>query len=127
DMGVAPSYQNDNAASPGIALPFNFCFYGQTVDSVYISNNGIVSFNHPVYNFITSGGFPLGADTMMIAPFYADVDNRFSAGLIFYKITPTYMIVRWDSVTYVGTDVDGSDSFQLIITDGNDPILSNGN
>jgi hypothetical protein len=127
DIGIAPYYLNDNAATPGIALPFNFCFYGQNVDSVYISNNGIISFNHPIYNFLTAGGFPLGTDSMMIAPFYADVDNRNGGGPVYYEITPTYMVVRWDSVRYVGTDVDGSDNFQLIISDGNDPILPNGN
>src|ERR1022692_3010749 len=97
DVGAPPYYQNDNAASPGIALPFNFCFYGQNIDSVYISNNGIISFNYPIYNCKKTGGFPLGQDSLIIAPFYADANTRSdTGGRVYYKITSGYMIVAWD-------------------------------
>jgi hypothetical protein len=127
DKGTPPLYQNDNAATPPITLPFNFCFYGQNFDTLFISNNGIISFVQPVYNFIAAGGFPLGTDTLMIAPFYADAYTRLSAGLVHYKITPTYMIVRWDSVGFKTLDQDFYNTFQLIITNGSDPILPGGN
>jgi hypothetical protein len=128
DPGVPPYYQNNNAATPGISLPFQFCFYNLPIDSVYISNNGIITFNRPIYPFIIQGGFPLGADSLVIAPFFADANtlNNYS-GYVWYKITPTYMIVVWDSVRYYGTDVDGWNYYQLIISNGSDPILPNGN
>jgi hypothetical protein len=106
-----------------VVLPFHFCFYGEEFDTVYISNNGIVSFRKPIYNFLSSGSFPLGTDTLVIAPFYADAYTRDTFGLVFYKIAPTYMVVEWDSVAYSTADKDFFNTFQLIISDGNDPIL----
>ncbi len=122
-----PNYRNDDCSTLPILLPFNFCFYGQSYNTVFINNNGNITFNHEVYGF-SSGGFPAGADTVMIAPFWADVDTRGpNSGLVYYKITPTSMIVKWESVGYYGTHDDKLNTFQLIITDGTDPILPTGN
>ncbi len=63
----------------------------------------------------------------MVAPFWADVDTRnLVSGLVYYKITPTAMIVKWDSVGYYNSMASLRNTFQLIITNGQDPILSNG-
>lgn len=127
DAGIPPYYRNNDAATPPIKLPFTFCFYGQSFDTVYISNNGIISFKKPVYSF-ADHGFPLGADTLLIAPFYSDIDTRgILAGQVLYKITPSCMIVEWDSVGYATLDDDIYNSFQLIITNGADPIVPEGN
>ena len=127
DVGAAPLYQNNNASTPALALPFNFCFYNHSFDSVFISNNGIVSFIKPIYSFIDSPAtVPLGTDTLIIAPFWADANTNNNGGKVYYKITPTYMVVIWDSVRYSGIDVDGWNTIQLIISDGADPILPTG-
>src|ERR1051326_5039401 len=43
--GMPPQYRNDDSfTDPPIDLPFDFCFYGQTYNQVYINNNGNVSF-----------------------------------------------------------------------------------
>lgn len=126
DVGIPPLYQNYNAATPMLPLPFHFCFYGQSYDSVSIGNKGIITFKKPVYQFDTSHLFPFGADTVMIAPFYSDGYTVNHGGVVYYKITPTYMVVIWDSIKYNGSDVDGWNTFQLIITDGQDPILPAG-
>ena len=126
--GVPPLYQNNNAATPALPLPFDFCFYGHHFDSVHISNNGIISFVQPICRFIDSTQtFPLGDDTLIIAPFYANANTLNLSGTVYYKITPTYMVVLWDSVRYAGIDVDGWNTFQLIISDGSDPIIPDGN
>src|SRR3982750_1479663 len=41
--GVPPDYRNDDGSTTAIPIPFNFCFYGQQVDSVFINNNGNIS------------------------------------------------------------------------------------
>ncbi len=41
---VDPSYMDDRF-SPAIALPFTFCFYGQTYNSCTVGTNGIISFD----------------------------------------------------------------------------------
>lgn len=123
---TAPDYRNDDGSTDLIPLPFNFCLYGSTYNSLYINNNGNVSFgtSYPTYS---ASGFP-DPDFIMVAPFWADVDTRNTAsGLVYYKITPTAMIVRWQNVGYFNSQADKINDFQLIITDGTDPIIPLGN
>lgn len=120
------SYRNDDGSSPLITLPFQFCFYGQNVNNCYINNNGNVSFGAS-YGTFSSNPFP-DPTFIMVAPFWADVDTRGAgSGIVYYKVTPTAMIVRWQTVGYYALYDDKLNDFQLIITDGNDPILPNGN
>ncbi|HET6990195.1 MAG TPA: nidogen-like domain-containing protein, partial [Bacteroidia bacterium] len=124
--GIAPDYRNDDWTTNPITLPFNFCLYGTTWNSVYINNNGNVSFGAP-YSTFTATGFPNNT-FVMVAPFWGDVDTRnLASGLVYFKVTPTYMIVQWDSVGYYGIHADKRNTFQLIITDANDPIVPGGN
>ena len=124
--GIAPDYRNDDMNSPAINLPFSFCLFGLTMNSVYINNNGNISFVTP-YNTFTANGFP-DATHAMIAPFWGDVDTRDTlSGLVYYKVTPTALIVKWEHVGYYGLHTDKLNTFQLIITDGNDPLISVGN
>lgn len=125
NSGYAPDYRNDDGSSPVIAIPFNFCLYGSTYDSLYINNNGNISFVSQYFTF-TSDSFP-SSNYTMVAPFWGDVDTRDSAsGLVYYKITPTALIVRWDNVGYFPSASDKLNDFQLIITDGTDPLLPAG-
>ncbi|HTL80555.1 MAG TPA: PKD domain-containing protein [Bacteroidia bacterium] len=120
-----PDYRNDDGASPLINLPFNFCFYGVNQTQVYINNNGNISFGSPYYN-ITTNAFP-SAGVPTIAPFFADADTRNPAsGLVYYKVTPTAMLVRWEGIGYYSLHVDKVNDMQLIITDGTDPLLPPG-
>ena len=126
-----PSYRNDDDFSASIPLGFNFCFYGSTYTSCFINNNGNITFNSGLFSF-SAGGFPAGnmlnPDTIMIAPFWGDVDTQDpGSGLVYYKKTPTALIVKWDHVGYFNSMSDKVNTFQLIITDGNDPLLPNGN
>lgn len=129
--GYLSPYRNDDGSSTLIPLGFNFCFYGTTYNSCYINNNGNITFNDALFSF-SAGGFPAGnpvnLDTIMIAPFWGDVDTRNAgSGLVYYKKTPTALIVKWDNVGYYSSMADKKNDFQLIITDGTDPILPNGN
>ena len=121
-FGSPPDYRNDDSSSPPINLPFLFCFYGQVMSTVYINNNGNISFGAP-YGTFSSAAFPSNQYSM-IAPFWADIDTRgMASGLVYYKVTPTAMIVRWQTVGYYSMHTDKLNDFQLIITTGNDPIL----
>ena len=123
---TSPDYRNDDGSSNQIPIPFNFCFYGQPVTSCYINNNGNISFG-AAYGTFTANSFP-DPNFIMIAPFWGDVDTRnVLSGLVYYKATPTYMIVRWQTVGYFNAYADKLNDFQLIITNGSDPILPMGN
>lgn len=119
-------YRNDDGSTALIPLPFQFCFYGQNVNSLYINNNGNVSFGAS-YGTFTANSFP-DPTFIMVAPFWADVDTRGAgSGVVYYKLTPTYLIVRWQTVGYYSMYDDKLNDFQLILTDGSDPILPAGN
>jgi len=129
--GTAPLYQNDDWSTHGIILPFKFCLYGDTVgttgDSLYINNNGNISFG-TAYSIFSPVPFPSSTYTM-IAPFWGDVDTEApitSGGVVYYQMTPTHLIVQWDSVG-VFDHTGQINTFQLIITNGIDSILPAGN
>jgi len=127
--GLPPYYRNDDSytATP-IALPFTFCFYGHQYNSVYVNNNGTVTFDTYIPAF-TPVLFPLHYDSVMIAPFWSDVDTRDSigSGIVYYKLTPTALIVKWDQVGYYLMHSNLRNSYQLILTNGNDPSVPYGN
>lgn len=124
--GSPPDYRNDDGSTGVIPLGFNFCFYGTTYNSCYINNNGNISFGS-AYSTFSSNSFP-DPSFVMIAPFWGDVDTRnLASGLPYFKKTATSLIVKWSNVGYYSSMADKLNDFQLIITDGSDPILPNGN
>ncbi len=126
-IGVPPNYRNDDGSTGAKALPFTFCMYGTNYNSCYINTNGNITFGAPFATY-TSTGFPSATVPAMVAPFWADVDTRSAgSGLVYYKITPTYMVIKWEQVGYFNSHSDKINTFQLIITDGTDPIISSGN
>jgi hypothetical protein len=123
--GVAPEYRNDDWSTVSIPLPFSFCFYGIQIHDIYINNNGNVSINNP-YSTFTANSFPDPTYTM-IAPFWADVDTRGPlSGIVYYQLTNQHLIIQWEDVGYYSTHDDLKNTFQLIMTDDNDPILPPG-
>jgi len=122
----APDYRNDDGYTEVISLPFNFCFYGDSFNEIYINNNGNISFNGGYWEY-SSSGFPI-ADFPMLAPFWGDVDTRPAAsGLVYYRIESNRVTVIWDHVGYYGNHVDLLNTFELIFTDGTDPLIGVGN
>jgi hypothetical protein len=119
-------FKTDDGSTDLITLPFTFCFYGTNYTTCYINNNGNVSFN-TAYSQFTSTGFPVNAFPML-APFWADVDTRTAnGGLVWYKSTPTAFIVIWDHTGYFAEQEDKLNTFELIFTDGTNPLIGVGN
>ena len=117
---------NDDLYSNSILLPFNFSFYGTTYDSLYINNNGNISFSQP-YSTFTAYSFP-DPTFNMIAPFWADVDTRSTnGGNVWYKLNPHSLVIVWDHVGYFSMMEDKLNTFQLIISDGLDTLIPNAN
>ena len=124
--GVPPDYRNDDWSTAPINLAFNYCLYGQQFNTLHLNNNGNISFGVP-YSIFSAVPFP-STQYIMVAPFWADVDTRAPlSGLVYWKQTATYLVVQWDNVGYYGIHDNWLNTFQLIITDGNDPILPYGN
>lgn len=120
-----PLYRNDDGSSGAIPLAFPFCFYGTNYSSVYINNNGTVSFGGP-YSDYTPTGFPTSGYGM-VAPFWADVDTRSElSGVVYYRSEPHRFVVIWDHVGYYSSHDDKLNTFEVILTDGTDPLIGIG-
>lgn len=124
--GSPPEYRNDDGFTDPIPLSFIFQFYGSPFTEVYVNNNGNLSFGDAFSTF-TPQGFPI-ANFPMIAPFWGDVDTRAAgSGVVYYRSEPNRLIVTWDGVGYFGSHDDKLNTFQVILTDGTDPLVGIGN
>ncbi|XP_040441648.1 sushi, nidogen and EGF-like domain-containing protein 1 [Falco naumanni] len=75
--------REDDGMSPEIQLWPPFSFYGRSHHSLYVNNNGVVSFGTGVPEF-TPEPFPLPGHRPFVAPYWADVDTRLG-GDVFYR------------------------------------------
>lgn len=95
-------------------LGFNVTFFGNTYNSLFINNNGNVSFGSGISAYIPSG--PTGADAPIISPFFGDVDTRSSAsGVVHYNLTSDQLVVTWDNVGWYNAHGTPTNSFQLVL------------
>ncbi|MFN8699922.1 MAG: T9SS type A sorting domain-containing protein [Flavobacteriales bacterium] len=125
NMGQAPDYRNDDGFSAAIELPFSFSFYGTEHTSVFINNNGNLSFGNG-YSTFSASGFPT-SPFPMISAYWADVDTRNSeSGLVYYKVLDNALIVRYHEVGYFPQMADQVNDFQMILTDGTSELVGNG-
>lgn len=116
---------NDDGSTGLINIPFTFCLYGDNYTSLYINNNGNVSFGTP-YGTFSANPFP-DPTYVMVAPFWADVDTRGGNGSVVYKIYPNAIYINWVNVGYYSQHGDKRCTFQLVLSDGTDPFIGMGN
>ncbi|MGE0784538.1 MAG: nidogen-like domain-containing protein [Sandaracinaceae bacterium] len=100
------------------AFPSGLHFFSATYDSLWVNNNGNVSFGGSLGTF-TPSPFPI-ASQPMIAPWWGDVDTR-GGGTptrngVYWSITPGRMIVTWHNVGYFSTHDNLQNDFQMILT-----------
>ena len=135
--GVAPCDRNDDGFTEVMLTGWSFDFFGTSYDRIFINNNGNVSFGQG-FSAFTASGFPVN-NFPMVAPFWGDVDTRNSsspstAGVVWMREWSTAfeddvnrIAIVWDHVGYYNNQIDKVNTFQLILTDGNDPLLGIGN
>jgi VCBS repeat-containing protein len=95
-------------------------FFGTHYTSLYVNNNGNISFGAPngVYTPSVIGA---GFNDPIIAPFWADADTR-AQGAVYYELDAAdgVMTITWDQVGYYFEGTDKLDSFQIaLINEGN--------
>ncbi|NXT52435.1 SNED1 protein, partial [Pluvianellus socialis] len=83
EVGDVTTPYEDDGMSPEIFLWEPFSFYGKPHRSLYVNNNGVVSFGTGVPEF-TPEPFPLPGHRPFVAPYWADVDIRLG-GDVFYR------------------------------------------
>ena len=86
---------SDDGTTTKITLPFTITLYGQTYNTIYISVNGLISFNGPQtgpYYTVT----PISS-LAYLAPFWADFDVT-NIGNITYSYNSSYVNITWNHV-----------------------------
>ncbi|MEO7106807.1 MAG: nidogen-like domain-containing protein [Rhodoferax sp.] len=114
---------NDDGSTGIVNLGFSVNFFGQNFDSLFVNNNGNVTFNAPLGTYTPFS--LLSTSTPMLAPFFADVDTRGAgSGLVQYGSSNIgghdVFGVNWLGVGYYSSEVNRTNSFQLIMTDRSD-------
>ena len=97
--------------------PTGLNFFGIAHATMYVNNNGNVTFDSPLPQFapdaISAGSLPI------IAPFWADVDTRPSSGSaadhVYWDLDTMngVVTVTWNAVGHYDRDASPSNSFQL--------------
>jgi PKD repeat protein len=114
--GVPP-----NCAPLPVPIGFSINFYGAGFSSLYVNNNGNVTFDQPLGGYTPFGLAHTGRE--IIAPFFADVDTRTGNTLTFGNDTVDghqAFGVNWLDVGYYLTNTDKLNSFQLVLVDRSD-------
>src|SRR4051794_18632817 len=123
---------NDDGSTGTVALPFTLNFFGNQHSSLFVNNNGNVTFDSSMGTYtpfgLTAGGIP-----EVIAPFFGDVDTRGTGSdPVHYGATTVggrqAFCVNWDGVAGVGYYSNGTDKlnkFQLLLVDRSDSGAGN--
>lgn len=121
DATVFPG--NDDGSTGPVAMGFTINFYGNTRSTLFVNNNGNVTFDSALGTFTP---FPITTTNReILAPFFADVDTRpaasgkaqYGAGTVGGNAA---FGVSWRGVGYFGNHTDKLNTFQLVIIDRSD-------
>lgn len=114
--------RTDDSSSAAVELGFTLNFFGINESSLFVNNNGNVTFDGPLSTFT-----PFGLSNparQIIAPFFADVDTRdpssnpnrnnvvYGSGTLDGR---NAFQVTWDAVGYFSTRVNRLNTFQLLL------------
>ena len=126
--GFPPGFSqacDDACSSNLLPLGFTYDICGLNFTSMYVNMNGNVTFGN-VYTTYTPVGMPNNTTAVMVAPFWADVDTR-GCGTVYYRANASNVIVTWYQVGYFSSNCDKRNTFQLVMTNGFDPLIGIGN
>nr|XP_017214054.1 uncharacterized protein si:ch211-39f2.3 isoform X2 [Danio rerio] len=85
-VGDIETDRSDDGISSVIYFLRPFIFFEQTYNQVYISNNGFLTFDWPWYSYYPYQ-FPGYRGQDIIAPLWADIDNRFTGDISYQQYT----------------------------------------
>ncbi len=119
DANILPG--NDDGSAGPVGLGFSVNFFGTDYSSLFVNNNGNVTFDAPLSTFTP---FDLTTtERAIIAPFFADVDTRlgnavrYGQGIV--EGRPA-MGVTWPGVGCYSQTVSVVNFFQVILVDRSD-------
>jgi lysophospholipase L1-like esterase/cytoskeletal protein CcmA (bactofilin family) len=116
---------NDDGSSTEAHLPFTINFYGTEYDSLWVNNNGNVTFDGPLSTYTPFGLY--ATNRAIVAPFFADIDTRaagsspvrYGYGTTLFEGHEAFC-VNWVDVGYFSMHADKLNSFQLLLVSRTD-------
>ncbi len=124
--GVSTLAANDDGSSPSTNIGFVANFFGTLNSSLFVNNNGNVTFGGSSSSF-TPFGLTTATATPIIAPFFADVDTRGQqSALLTYgastfttndTISRNAFVANWIGVGYYSSQSNLLNNFQLVLVD----------
>ncbi len=114
---------NDDGSTAKINLGFNIDFFGLKTSSLFVNNNGNVTFDNAMQTYTPFG--LQNTNSQILAPFFADVDTRnIASGKVQFGQNTlngrNVFGVNWFNVGYFESKANKLNQFQLIITDRSD-------
>lgn len=117
-------WTSDDCSSDFIEFEFEYSVCGEPFSGCWVNTNGNLTFDAPLGQF-TADGIPNNT-AVMVAPFWGDVDFD-SCGECWIYQTPTTFIATWLDVGYFSASCDKLNTFQVVLTNGDDELLGQGN
>ncbi len=119
DTDRTPLDLGTDTPSEGLPLGFEFRYHGKLYDTIYVSPNGLLSFE-PLANTngFVPGCLPLSeAERTAIVPLHADLDPT-AGGEVFVAQVPEGFVVTFDDVPLHSDDPERAPrfTFQVILT-----------
>jgi hypothetical protein len=116
---------NDDGSTGEITLPFTINYFGTSFGSLYVNNNGNVTFGGPLGEFTPTGLNTNNGGIPIIAPYWADVDTRgIGSAVVTYGVDTVNghlaFGVNYENVGYYIFGTDKLNSFQVILIDRSD-------
>src|SRR5579859_6617642 len=120
EMGGIPTGRNDDFSSNEEQIGFTISFEGAEYKTLFVNNNGNVSFGQSLSQFTPQAIGSLGVP--IIAPFWADVDTRNESSAVTTWGQTEYQghkafCVLWDGVGYFAEHADKLNKFQLLLVE----------
>ncbi|XP_031762060.1 cell wall protein DAN4 isoform X34 [Xenopus tropicalis] len=134
--------KSDDGGSGPIQLSMKIPVFGMAFSSLYVSNNGLLSFNASIGSYVPSN-VTSSLGNPFLAPFWADVYNINQGDIYYRESTNTTLlsqattdirryfpnknfsakwvfVATWNNVSYYGSTSNKGDTFQAVLpTDGN--------
>ncbi|NVM28239.1 MAG: hypothetical protein HWN65_05315 [Candidatus Helarchaeota archaeon] len=102
-------------------LPFQFRFYNETYDSIYVCTNGFVSFTYETSWMNVP--FPSSSYPNMIAPFWDDLQAAIPCNIFVRNLTsPNRVAIEWENVNLFMGPILGT--FEIVLFESGDIVFN---
>lgn len=109
---------NDDSSAGPVPIGFPVNIGGTTYETLYVNNNGNLTFNVPYSSY--TPGLLANTGRVIVAPFFADVDTRAAGSQIVYYGSTTIddrraFMALWQNVGYYNRRMDKRNTFQVAL------------